>query len=347
MKDPRFFVELFTYSILTFLIFLALERPFYRFFKDNEFVQKIRENAVDGKKAKLFRALHIKKQGTPTMAGVMIWLSVLIVVLLSRFLSFFGFIDQSLLQRGEVYLPLFTLVAVGILGAVDDWWNIKEIGKKKGIEAGPKFFFLTFFAVLSAIWFYFKLGYTEFNIPLVGTYDIGILMFPLIVFVILAASNAVNITDGLDGLAGGILVQNFAIFGAIAFVNEQFFLAIFCGLIMATLFAFLWFNVPPAKFFMGDTGSLSLGATLAIIASMTGTIAILPLTGFVFVFETLSVIIQLTSKKIFGRKVFLIAPIHHHFEKKGWSEPQIVMRFWIINGFVAVVAFILHLFDKQ
>lgn len=345
MTYLAFFLQFFGYALLGFLIFLTLEAPFIRLVRKYQFVQKIRERTVDGKIAKIFRALHLKKQGTPTMGGVLIFLSVLLVVLFSRALSFFGYIEQSLLQRGEVYIPLFTLIAVGILGAFDDWWNVREIGKKKGIEAGPKFFFLTVFALISAVWFYYKLGFTEFNIPLIAKFDLGFWLFPVLIFVIVGTANAVNITDGLDGLAGGILVQNFLVFGAIAFIGEKYFLAMFCGIIIACLFAFLWFNVPPAKFFMGDAGALSLGATLAIIAAMTGTMALLPIVGFIFVVEALSVIIQLTSKRFFGRKVFQIAPLHHHFEKIGWSESQIVMRFWIVNGFFATCGFIWQMID--
>lgn len=346
MNNIAFFLELFGYCLLAFSIFLILEVPFINFMKKMHCVQKIREKTVDGKVAEIFRALHLKKQGTPTMGGVLIWATVLIIILFSRFLSFTGAIDQSLLQRGEVYIPLFTLITVGVLGAIDDWWNIKEIGGKKGIDYGPKITFLFVFATASALWFYFKLGYTDLNIPLIKTFNLGLWIFPLIIFIIVATANAVNITDGLDGLAGGILIQNFAVFGAFAFLREQYFLAIFCGIIISCLFAFLWFNVPPAKFFMGDTGALSLGATLAVIAAMTGTIAILPMVGFIFVIETLSVIIQLISKKFFKRKVFLIAPLHHHFEKLGWSESQIVMRFWIVNGLFALIGFIILLLDQ-
>ncbi len=346
MDNIAFFIELFGYCLISFAVFLLLEKPFIKFMREQKYVQKIREKTVDGKVAKVFRALHLKKEGTPTMGGILIWITVLLVIIFSRSLSFFGVIEQSLLQRGEVYIPLFTLITVGVLGAIDDWWNVKEIGGKKGIDYAPKMSFLFAFALVAAVWFYFQLAYTDFRVPLIETFNLGIWIFPVIIFVILATANAVNITDGLDGLAGGILIQNYAVFGSIAFLREQYFLAIFCGLIIACLFAFLWFNVPPAKFFMGDTGSLSLGATLAVIAAMTGTMAILLLTGFIFVIETLSVIIQLISKKFFKKKVFLIAPLHHHFEKIGWSEPQIVMRFWIINGLFAVIGFIILMLDN-
>ncbi|MFW6283248.1 MAG: phospho-N-acetylmuramoyl-pentapeptide-transferase [Minisyncoccales bacterium] len=396
MDHASFILEFFGYALMAFVVFLILEKPFIEALEKYGFRQKIREKAVDGKSAKNFRKLHKKKEGTPTGGGMIIVASILIVILFSRLLSLLGIIDQSILQRGEVYIPLFTLFTVGVLGAIDDWWNVRGIGKKKGIEAGPKFLFLIIFALIGSMWFFYKLEYTEISIPIYGKIEIGDIMtisipsdevptqemeescsaiknasqevkeenldlikkckkyddfkiplffFLFFVFVVVGTANAVNVTDGLDGLAGGLLIQNYGIFAALSFLREQYFLAIFCGIIIACLLGFLWFNVPPAKFFMGDAGSLSLGATLAVIAIMTDTVAILPVIGFMFVVETISVIIQLSSKKYFKKKVFLIAPIHHHFEKLGWSEPQIVMRFWIINGLFAVCGFILELWD--
>lgn len=334
-------MTLFGYSFATFIVFLLLQPLYYRLVTEHNIRQEIREQASDGRAADIFRALHLKKSGTPTGGGMLIWGSVLIVILISRLFSFAGLIEQSLLQRSEVYLPLFSLVIMGLFGAVDDFWNARKIGKKRGIEATPKMFFLTLFAAAGAMWFYFRLEYTEITLPGVGVFDIGWWAIPLYIFVIVGFANAVNITDGLDGLAGGLLITAFTAFGALAYFQQHEFLALFCGLISAALFAFLWFNVPPAKFFMGDTGSLALGATLGVIAMMIDAVAILPLIGLMFVLETISVIIQLTSKKFrSGKKVFKVAPIHHHFEAIGWTEPQIVMRFWIIGGGAAILGLI-------
>ncbi len=339
-----FLIDLFFYSAAAFAIFLLLQPVYYHYVRLWGIKQEIREHTSDGRPAEIFRMLHIKKAGTPTGGGVLIWGTVLIVILLSRFFAFVGLIDKSLLQRSEVYLPLFSLVVVGAFGLIDDFWNARKIGKKRGIEAAPKMFFILLFAFMGAMWFYFRLEYTEITLPGIGIFDIGLWAIPLYIFVIVATANAVNITDGLDGLAGGLLITAFATFGALAFFRGHDFLAIFCGLIVAALFAFLWFNVPPAKFFMGDTGSLALGATLGVIAMMIDAVAILPLVGFIFVIETLSVIIQLTSKKLRnGKKVFRVAPIHHHFEAIGWTEPQIVMRFWIIGAAASVLGLILGL----
>lgn len=340
----RFLVTIFFYSFATFVIFLLLQPLYFQFVKKWGIRQEIREHTSDGRIAEIFRAMHLKKSGTPTGGGMLIWGSVLIVILLSRLLSGTGLIEKSLLQRTEVYLPLFSLVTMGIFGLIDDFWNARKIGKKRGIEAAPKMFFLLLFGFAGAMWFYFRLQYTAITIPGIGLFEIGWLSILLYVLVIVATANAVNITDGLDGLAGGLLISAYATFGAVAFFRGHEFLAVFCGIIVAALFAFLWFNVPPAKFFMGDTGSLALGATLGVIAMMIDAVIILPLVGLVFLLETVSVIIQLSSKKLRrGKKVFLVAPIHHHFEAIGWTEPQIVMRFWIIGAAASVLGLIFGL----
>jgi len=336
-------IEVFGWGTLSFLITLLLTPYFLKLAFRFKLGKQIRDVAMDGKAATMFHELHAKKSGTPTMGGVVMWGSVLIVVLLSRLLSYLGWIPNSLLNRGEVYLPLFTLVAVGILGAVDDLFNIFQVGGGKGIKAKPKFLLLTAFAIVGALWFYYKLGFSSIHIPRVGDFSIGWWYIPLFILVIVATSNAVNITDGLDGLAGGLLVFAFIAFGAIAYAKGLTMLSLFCGILIGSLLAFLWNNVPPALFYMGDTGALAFGATLGVIAMMTNSLVVLLIVGGVFIVETLSVIVQLTSKKLFGRKVFLIAPLHHHFEKKGWGESKVTMRFWIVGGMLSVVGLIIGL----
>ncbi len=336
-------IQIFGWTTFAFLVTLLATPIYFKLAYKFKLGKQIRDVAVDGKKASLFKELHAKKSGTPTMGGVIMWGSVLFTILFSRFLSLLGLIPKSLLDRGEVYLPLVTLVSVGFLGAVDDIFNIKDIGGSKGIKARPKFLLLTLFATLGAYWFYVKLGFTSIHIPSVGDFEIGLWYIPLFMLVIVSTANAVNITDGLDGLAGGLLVLAFAAFAAIAYGKGLIILTIFCGVLIGTLLAFLWNNVPPALFYMGDTGSLAYGATLGVMAMMTDAVVPLFLIGAVFIIETLSVIIQLTSKKLFGKKVFLIAPIHHHFEKKGWGEAKITMRFWIVGAAFGLVGTIIGL----
>ena len=232
---------------------------------------------------------------------------------------------------------------MGVLGVVDDYLNITEKSKHKGLSARVKFWSLFLFAVLGAIWFTFKLDYSLLHVPGIGDFDIGYWYAPLFVFILVGVSNSVNLTDGLDGLAGGLLAISFSVFGAIAYFYGLPILAAFCMVIVAALLAFLWFNVPPASVYMGDTGSLALGATLGVIALMTNAVLILAVVGLVFVIETVSVALQLFWKKKFKKKLFHIAPIHHHFEKVGWSETQIVMRFWLIGGVCGGMGLILGL----
>lgn len=334
MKEIHIFnlFQILGYGSLSFLITILVFPAFIKMVKEYKLTQKIREDGLSGGAAKLFAALHLHKAGTPTMGGVVIIGSVLITILFSRALSFFGIIDSSLLNRGETYLPVFTLAFVGILGMIDDYLNIKESSKQKGLSARVKMWTLLFFAALGAYWFTFKLGYSSIHIPLFGDFPIGLWYFPLFMFILVGTSNAVNLTDGLDGLAGGLLAIAFGVFGVIAYFSDMPLLAGFCIVVLAALIGFLWFNVPPAKIYMGDTGSLALGATLGVIAMMTDSMIILAIVGFIFMLETVSVILQLFWKKYFKKKLFKIAPIHHHFEACNWSETQVVMRFWILGA---------------
>ena len=324
--------KVFLYTSFTFIIGLFVMPWFIKILRKYKLGKNIREESLDGKKTKLFSALHAKKSGTTTMGGVAIWGLVFIIVFISRILSFFGYLNQSLLQRTEVYLPLFTLLFVGILGAVDDYFNVKGIGKTKGLSFTVRSSILLFFGLLGGLWFYLKLDYTHITIPFLGLIEMDWLYVPFFVFVVFFTSNAVNVADGLDGLAGGLLLMAFSILAILSILREHVFLGLFCGVIIGAILAFLWYNVQPAQFYMGDTGAFSLGACLAVIALMTDLVFVLPFIGFMFFVAMWSVVLQLFWKKYLKRKLFLIAPIHHHFEQKGWSESAIVMRFWIIGS---------------
>ena len=332
-------------GILAFIIAILLTPWFTKQLIKFKIGKQIRENALSGEKASLFARLHFKKQGTPTMGGLLIWGTILIVVIISMFLQYFGFFKHSLFSRAETWVPLFTLVTCGILGAVDDILNIKGIGKTKGLSAKLKLAWLFLFSAAGAWWFYSKLGHSTIGMPIPGieAIEVGIWYIPIFIFIIIGTANSVNFTDGLDGLASGLLIMAFGSFGILAYVQGLLILATLCAVIIGAVCAFLWFNVPPARFYMGDTGSLALGATLGVIAMLTRQPLILPIVGFIFVIEALSVIIQLTSKKFFGRKVFKITPIHHHFEQIGWKEFTIVMRFWIVGGIMAAFGTVLGL----
>jgi len=340
----RYPVLIFGSMTLAFLITVTLAPFWLKILKKYKIGKQLRERASTGEKAVIFNELHAKKAGTPTMGGVLIWGTTLLVILLSTLSTHFGLTANSLFSRQETYLPIFTLIAAAILGAFDDYLNLKGKGISKGINMRPKLLLLTLLAAAGAYWFYFRLGYSEIHIPFFGSFDIGLWYIPLFMLIIISSANAVNITDGLDGLAGGLLMIAFLAYAAISYFQGLFILSAFCTVIAGSLVGFLWFNIIPAKFYMGDTGAIALGATLGVIAMLTNTIIILPFIGFIFVIETISVIIQITSKKLFHKKVFLIAPLHHHFEKLGWHEATVVMRFWIIGGFAAIFGLLLIAF---
>lgn len=330
-------------TIASFALVLISAEGFTKLLKKFQFGQKITsESTMDGSKTPLFHSLHKKKEGTPTMGGVLIWSATLIIALLSPLLTQFDITNYHLINRAETYLPLFALISFGLLGLVDDVLNVKGIGKAKGLRAITKFSWLIILSALGAWWFHYKLDRDSITL-FQSTYEIGVWYIPLFILVIVGSANAVNITDGLDGLAGGLIIMAFGSLGVIAYLQGLFILAAFCGIVMGATAAFLWFNIPPAKFFMGDTGALALGATMGVIAFLTDTVLILPFIGFIFIIETLSVIAQMTSKKLFKKKIFHIAPVHHHFEYLGWPEFRVTMRFWMIGAFVAALGVILHL----
>ena len=315
------------WSGVAFIVALGVFPMFIRFIQTLSLTKKIREESLSGGVAAFFKKLHGHKSGTPTMGGVVIILAILVTVLVSVGLDHLGFRGIPLLDRGQTYLPLFTLAAVGVLGVVDDYLNIREKNKTKGLSAKVKLWTLLGFALIGAWWFVFKLEWSILFVPGIGNFDIGWWYAPLFIFILVATANAVNLTDGLDGLAGGLLAMAYLVMGVLAYFYDLSSLSGLCLVVVSALVAFLWFNVPPAKIYMGDVGSLALGAMLGVIAMLTNLISVLIIISALFIVETVSVILQLFWKKYFGRKLFLIAPLHHHFEAKGWSETQIVMRF--------------------
>lgn len=340
-------IKIFLLTTFSFVIAILCTPVLTHFLYKYKLGKKIRDQS----EAPVYAEMHQKKAGTPTMGGILIWLTVLILAiffwLLAQFtdLEFLG--KLNFLTRPQTLLPLGALVASALVGLVDDIWNVKGVGSRGGgIRIRYKLILYTLIALFGAYWFYFKLDWTTIHIPFIGNFDIGIWYVAVFIFIIVATAFSVNEIDGLDGLSGGTLLAAFGAYGAIAFAQGKIELAAFCGVIIGALLAFLWFNINPARFFMGDTGAMSLGVTLGIVAMLTNSALFLPIIGFLFVIESLSVIIQVISKKFFGKKVFLSAPIHHHLEAKGWPEPKIVMRFWIISAVMAVVGIILFLIDK-
>ncbi len=315
---------------------------------------RIKDNDVNGEKLTFVNKLHAAKAGTPTMGGVIVWMTVLILIFASKYLfpliaqwtgtNFFARLD--FLSRKETWLPLFVLVTAGLLGLFDDWMSVRGKGTNKGggMRFAARFWWLTIIASVGAWWFYSKLSWDSIHIPATGDFTIGLWYVPLFIFVILFSAISSNETDGLDGLDAGVLLIAFGSFGLISFFENKLDLAALCTAISGALLAFLWFNIYPARFFMGDTGAIALGTTLGVIAMLTNSALVLFLIVFVYVLESGSVIIQLASKRFFHRKVFLAAPIHHHFEAKGWPEPKVVMRAWIFTAVTALLGIIIAVF---
>jgi phospho-N-acetylmuramoyl-pentapeptide-transferase len=277
---------------------------------------------------------HRVKMGTPTMGGV---LFILPVLLLTGLLNAASLIGLNVTGR-SVLVPLIVFIAFAVLGALDDWEGIRGKRRGEGMRARTKFAFQVILAIGTAFVLKYILDVPEMKIPGIGEIDLGLWYIPIAAFVIVSESNAVNFTDGLDGLAGLISATAFAAFGGIALMGGHTYLAQYCFIVVGALFGFLWFNVHPAELIMGDTGSLSLGSTLAVVALMTGHWPLLLVIAVIPLCEALSVVIQVTYFRMTkGKRFFKMAPIHLHFELLGWSETQVVQRFWLIGLLAAMV----------
>lgn len=336
-------VRIFVVAMLAFFVNLGITylwtKILYKYFRPGKQIER--------EETPIFNALHQKKEGTPTMGGLPIWLTAAVLTVFFWILSVTvdGFWSRiNFLTRSQTLLPLGCLVLAGLVGMADDMLGIF---RRRGFSIRDRLVMFILVAVLGAWWFFVKLGFNTINVPFVGDVVVGFWYVPIFLFVIVATAFSADITDGLDGLAGGIFLTIFAAQMAIAFDQGRMDLVVFLALIMGALVGFLWFNIYPAKFFMGDTGVMAMGFLVGVVAMLTNTALLLPLIAIVFVFESLSDIIQITSKKIRGKKVFLSAPIHHHFEALGWPETQITMRFWMINAIGAAIGLVLFLVDSK
>lgn len=321
---------------LSFLVAFLWTPLFTDFLYKNRLGKKIRQTGFDEKNAPIFYSLHKHKENTPTMGGLLIWITTAVVTLLMN------------LSRAQTWLPLFALVATGIVGAVDDLMNINGIGPNRGgLRFRWKLIIYALIAMVGAWWFYYKLGWNVLSIPGIGPVEIGAWYIPLFILVIVFTTFSANEADGLDGLLAGMMASSFAAFGMIALIQGKTELAAFCGTILGSLLAFLWFNIYPARFFMGDTGAMALGMTLGILAFLTDTVLILPIIALMLYVEGFSAVIQIASKKLRnGKKIFLSAPIHHHYQAIGWEEPKITMRFWVVSAVAAMLGLFVYLVSR-
>lgn len=325
---------IFSLSFLAFVVAMLLT-PIYTYFAYRyRFWKRPRTIATTGEATPVFTKLHAEKhkRNIPTMAGM-------IMVLAASFITVLFNLDRT-----QTWLPLAALIGGGAVGLIDDIINIRGSGGGlKGLRAPIKFAMITLIAIIGAWFFYYKLGYSTLHVPFVGDFDLGWWLIPLFVLVVVSTGNAVNISDGLDGLAGGLLSTAYGVFGVIALLQGNYGIAGFCFTIVGVLLSYVWFNIFPARFFMGDVGSFALGTALGVVAMLTDTLFLLPIIGFVFVAEAGSSLIQILSKKFLGRKIFLSAPVHHHLEAVGWPEVKVTMRFWVIGQVCGALGLMLAL----
>ncbi len=323
----------FILSVAAFLLAMFLT-PIYTFLAYRyKFWKRQRSTSTTGEKLEIFTKLHANKfkRNIPTMAGLVFVIAISVVTLFN-------------LNRGQTYLPLAALIGGAFVGLLDDIINLRGHGTGvAGLRSSLKFVMITAIGLGLGWYFFAKIGIDVVHVPFLGDWTLGWLIIPLFAFVIVAAGNAVNISDGLDGLAGGLVSISYGAFGIIAILQGQFFLAGFCFTVVGSLLSYLWFNIYPARFFMGDVGSFALGTSLGVVAILTNTLFLLPIIGFVFVVEAGSSLIQIVSKRVFKRKVFISAPIHHHLEAIGWPETKVTMRFWVIAYVAAFVGVLLAL----
>lgn len=341
-------VNMFSFGIATFVIWMLIIPYFINFLIKFKLWKQIREEAMIWKAIEFFN-LHKAKIWTPTMWWAIILFITFFMVVLSIIMQKLGFITNSLLNQKETYLPLFTLLTVWFLGLIDDYINIKWSWRTKWLSARFKMIWLIIFALIWALWFYFKLDWINRNLSLsiIKNIHLWIWFIPFFILVIISAANSVNITDWLDWLAWGLLLFSYSVYAYITYDQGLYLLSTLCITIIWAIVAFLWFNVKPAKFYMWDVWSLALWANLWLMAMLTNTVFILFIVWSIFIFETLSVIIQLTSKKFRNwKKVFKIAPFHHHLEAIWWSEENVVFRLWLIWLLCSVTGIIFYILHK-
>lgn len=344
-------VKIFIPTILSFLIGMAIT-PFVTNFlyKKKLWKKSSVAKTIDGKEASITSKLHGDEiRQTPRMGGIIVWASVALTTLILALLACAFPSDQttklSFLSRNQTWLPLFTLIVASLFGLIDDALVVAGKGTfvGGGLSLRKRLLVVLILAIAGAWWFYTKLGVTGIHIPFDGTLSLGWLFIPFFILTMLAVYSG-GIIDGVDGLAGGVFIFMFSAYGLIAYSHNQVDLSAFSMVIVGGLLVFLWFNIPPARFFLSETGTMGLTTTLTVIAFLTGDILLLPIIALPLLLTTASVIIQLVSKKLRnGKKVFLVAPLHNHFMAKGWPAYKVTMRYWVFSALCAVLGIILSL----
>jgi len=346
-------IKIFGLSATSFVVAIFLTPILTHYmYKYKLWRKEVRRTSPDGSPTPLFAALHKEREvKVPRLGGVLIWLTTITLALLIWLIANFShspfWEKANFLSRNQTWLPLFILATASLLGLLDDLMQV--FGKGSYVAGGIKFrhrlAVVFLIASVGAWWFYTKLGWETIYLPGYGNFFIGAWYIPLFVGTMILLFSS-SIVDGIDGLAGGVFASIFAAYGGIAFFRGQIDLAAFCGVVLGALLAFLWFNIPPARFYMGESGTLGLTTSLTVVAFLTDSVAALPIIGFILMAEVASDVIQFASKRFRGKKIFLIAPLHHHFEALGWPPYKVTMRFWIVGMVAAIIGMAIALIGR-
>lgn len=344
-------VKIFTPAIMSFIIGMAITPLITHYMYELKLWKKGSvPKTIDGKPANISQSIHNDEaRKVPRMGGIVViagtFLTIGVIALLSVLFPESHAQKFNFLSRSQTWLPGFTLILGALLGFLDDWHVVHDSGKAVGggMSLRNRILFIVLLGALGASWFYFKLGINSIHIPFDGSLILGGMFIPFFIFVMLSMYTG-GIIDGVDGLAGGVFIMMYSAYGVIAYSHNQIDIAAFSMCIVGSLLVFLWFNIPPARFFLSETGTMALTTTLTVIAFMTGEVVILFVIALPLILTSLSSIIQILSKKFrSGKKVFLVAPLHNHFIAKGWPPYKVTMRYWIFSALCSVCGIILSL----
>ena len=346
-------LKIFIPTTLSFIIGIILTPlATHYFFKYKMWRRVSRLNNLPTSNQSAFQKIHDEsaETSTPRTGGMIIWMSVIITVFIFGVIDFIFMNNTSsklyFISRNQTLLPLFTLILASLVGLGDDFLQIFGTGKwitDPIILRYIKIGIIVSLGIIISLWFFFKLGVTGIYVPWLGMVELGYLFIPFFILIMLSVFSS-SVIDGIDGLSGGVLASTFAAYALIAFFNNQIDLAVFCGVITGGILAFLWFNIPPARFYMGESGMIGLTVTISVVAFMTNTVLLIPIIAFPLFITSLSVVIQMLSRKFRnGKKVFLFAPLHHHFEALGWPKYKVTMRYWIVSVIFAIIGVIISL----